>query len=155
MNSLILLIVNLCFNYLQPRFNNLHLHRRNHYSSCSESRPQAGAAVNVSPMMAAKTLLVFYMIQNLNTNNPQTLMIVSQHDLEIAVKNVVDKLLEERENKPETYLTAEATAKKLGVDRSTLWRWNKEGYLLTIKIGSKVRYKLSDVERLQKGEVYG
>ena len=84
----------------------------------------------------------------------QTLMIVSLHDLEVAVQNVVDKLLEQRENKPETYLTAEETAKRLGVDRSTLWRWNKEGYLRSIKIGSKVRYKLSDVERLQKGEVY-
>ena len=84
----------------------------------------------------------------------QTLMIVSLHDLEVAVQNVVDKLLEQRENKPETYLTAEETAKRLGVDRSTLWRWNKEGYLCSIKIGSKVRYKLSDVERLQKGEVY-
>ena len=80
--------------------------------------------------------------------------IVSLHDLELAVQNVVDKLLVQRENKPETYLTAEETAKRLGVDRSTLWRWNKEGYLLAIKIGSKVRYKLSDVERLQKGEVY-
>ena len=82
-------------------------------------------------------------------------MIVSQHDLEVAVQNVVDKLLEQRENKPETYLTVEETAKRLGVDRSTLWRWNKEGYLISIKIGSKVRYKLSDVERLQRGETYG
>lgn len=95
------------------------------------------------------------MIQNSNINGSQTLMIVSQHDLEVAVQNVVDKLLEQRENKPETYLTAEETAKRLNVDRSTLWRWNKEGYLLTIKIGSKVRYKLSDVERLQRGETYG
>lgn len=95
------------------------------------------------------------MIQNPNINGSQTLMIVSQHDLEVAVQNVVDKLLEQRENKPETYLTAEETAKRLNVDRSTLWRWNKEGYLLTIKIGSKVRYKLSDVERLQRGETYG
>ena len=80
---------------------------------------------------------------------------MSLHDLELAVQNFVDKLLVQRENKPETYLTAEETAKRLGVDRSTLWRWNKEGYLLAIKIGSKVRYKLSDVERLQKGEVLG
>ena len=95
------------------------------------------------------------MSENFNIHNSQTLMIVSLHDLEVAVQNVVDKLLEQRENKPETYLTAEETAKRLGVDRSTLWRWNKEGYLRSIKIGSKVRYKLSDVERLQKGEVLG
>ena len=79
-------------------------------------------------------------------------MIVSQDDLERVVQNAIDKLLEQRENKPEVYLTAE-TAKRLQVDRSTLWRWNKEGYLVSTKVGSKVRYKLSDVERIQKGEL--
>lgn len=50
-------------------------------------------------------------------------------------------------------MTAEETAKRLKVDRSTLWRWNKEGYLVANKVGNKVRYKLSDVERIQKGEL--
>ena len=76
-------------------------------------------------------------------------MIVSKDDLECIVQNAIDKLLEQRENKPEVFLTAEETAKRLKVNRSTLWRWNKEGYL----VGSKVRYKLSDVERIQKGEL--
>ena len=80
-------------------------------------------------------------------------MIVSQDDLERVVQNAIDKLLEQRENKPEVYLTAEETAKRLQVDRSTLWRWNKEGYLVSNKVGSKARYKLSDVERIQKGEL--
>lgn len=80
-------------------------------------------------------------------------MIVSQDDLERVVQNAIDKLLEKRENKPEVYLTAEETAKRLQVDRSTVWRWNKEGYLVSTKVGSKVRYKLSDVERIQKGEL--
>lgn len=78
---------------------------------------------------------------------------MSQDDLERVVQNAIDKLLEQRENKPEVYLTAEETAKRLQVDRSTLWRWNKEGYLVSAKVGSKVRYKLSDVERIQKGEL--
>ena len=80
-------------------------------------------------------------------------MIVSQDDLERVVQNAIDKLLEQRENKPEVYLTAEETAKRLQVDRSTLWRWNKEGYVVCATVGSKVRYKLSDVERIQKGEL--
>lgn len=80
-------------------------------------------------------------------------MFVSQDDLERVVQNAIDKLLEQRENKPEVYLTTEETAKRLQVNRSTLWRWNKEGYLVSIKVGSKVRYKLSDVERIQKGEL--
>ena len=91
------------------------------------------------------------MLEDLRSGNSQTLMIVSQDDLERVVQNAIDKLLEQRENKPEVYLTAEETAKRLQVDRSTLWRWNKEGYLVSAKVGSKVRYKLSDVERIQKG----
>ena len=93
------------------------------------------------------------MLEDLRSGNSQTLMIVSQDDLERVVQNAIDKLLEQRENKPEAYLTAEETAKRLQVDRSTLWRWNKEGYLVSAKVGSKVRYKLSDVERIQKGEL--
>ena len=83
------------------------------------------------------------MLEDLRSGNSQTLMIVSQDDLERVVQNAIDKLLEQRENKPEVYLTAE----------ETLWRWNKEGYLVSAKVGSKVRYKLSDVERIQKGEL--
>ena len=93
------------------------------------------------------------MLEDLRSGNSQTLMIVSQDDLERVVQNAIDKLLEQRDNKPEVYLTAEETAKRLQVDRSTLWRWNKEGYLVSAKVGSKVRYKLSDVERIQKGEL--
>ena len=93
------------------------------------------------------------MLEDLRSGNSQTLMIVSQDDLERVVQNAIDKLLEQRENKPEVYLTAEETAKRLQVDRSTLWRWNKEGYLVSAKVGSKVRYKLSDVELIQKGEL--
>lgn len=69
------------------------------------------------------------MLEDLRSGNSQTLMIVSQDDLERVVQNAIDKLLEQRENKPEVYLTAEETAKRLQVDRSTLWRWNKEGIL--------------------------
>ena len=50
----------------------------------------------------------------------------------------------------ERYLTAEETAQMLGVDKSTLWRWNKCGYLTNIKVGSKVRYRESDVRNLME-----
>lgn len=61
------------------------------------------------------------------------------------MKNFQENL---EKNKPieEKYLTADETAEILGVDKSTLWRWNKCGYLSNVKIGSKVRYRLTDVE---------
>ena len=50
----------------------------------------------------------------------------------------------------EVYLTAKETAGKLGVDLSTLWRWDKSGYLKKIKVGNTVRYRQSDVLNLME-----
>ena len=51
----------------------------------------------------------------------------------------------------ESYLSAQETADKLGVDVSTLWRWDKSGYLKKIKVGKKIRYRESDVLKLMEG----
>ena len=48
----------------------------------------------------------------------------------------------------EKYLTTNEVSKRLGVDDSTLWRWNKIGYLKKIKLGNKVFYKESDILKL-------
>jgi len=53
--------------------------------------------------------------------------------------------------KPEKYLTAQETADRLGVDISTLWRWNRSGYLRKIKVGAKPMYRESDIEKLMEG----
>lgn len=48
----------------------------------------------------------------------------------------------------ETYYTIEQTAKMLSVDKTTLWRWNKDGYLTHISIGGLRRYRKSDIQKL-------
>ena len=48
----------------------------------------------------------------------------------------------------ETYPSPDQVAKMLGVDRSTLWRWRKSGYLVPLEIGGKRRYKMSDVKQI-------
>ena len=53
----------------------------------------------------------------------------------------------------EIYITAKEAAKMLGVTLSTLWRWDNDKYLEKIKIGNKVRYRLSDVDRMIKGAI--
>ena len=50
------------------------------------------------------------------------------------------------------YLDVKQTCDILQVDRSTLWRWDKTGYLKPYRIGAKVRYKLSDINKLLSGE---
>lgn len=56
-----------------------------------------------------------------------------------------------RRQAEETYLTAKECAERLSVDLSTLWRWNKTGYLRKVKIGKKIFYRNSDIERLMEG----
>ena len=53
----------------------------------------------------------------------------------------------------ETYPSTDRVAEILDVDKSTLWRWKKNGYLVPIEIGGKRRYKMSDVKRILNGRV--
>lgn len=49
----------------------------------------------------------------------------------------------------ERYLTKPEAKQMCGnVCDATLWHWNKKGYLKPVKIGNKVRYRLSDIRRI-------
>jgi len=59
----------------------------------------------------------------------------------------------EAKREPEQYIARKQAAQMLGVDLSSLWRWNKQGYLVHIEVGGKRCYKLSDINRiLEKGQ---
>ena len=55
------------------------------------------------------------------------------------------------EARKEKYLTREEVKEICGVCDATLWHWNKKNYLNTIKIGNKVRYRMSDIRRILEG----
>ncbi len=55
---------------------------------------------------------------------------------------------EERERNELACVSREQACEMLGVSSGTLWRWNKEGYLKTIKVGYKVLYRKSDIENM-------
>ena len=57
----------------------------------------------------------------------------------------------ECEVKDETFLSVEETAKELRVTKPTLWRWDKDGYLKPVKIGGRVFYRRSDIDKLLRG----
>lgn len=46
-------------------------------------------------------------------------------------------------------------AKMLNVSLATLWRWAKDGYLVPVKIGTKVLYRATDIERMLTREGKG
>lgn len=54
-------------------------------------------------------------------------------------------------NKAETYPTTKQVSEMLSVDKVTLWRWNKKGYLKHIEFGGGRRYKMSEVKALMNG----
>lgn len=66
---------------------------------------------------------------------------------------VEDALMKQSARSASTLLTRDATAKRLGVDVSTLWRWDKSGYLKPVRIGRSVHYRLSDIEARERGEI--
>lgn len=47
----------------------------------------------------------------------------------------------------EKYLTAKQVADKLQVNRTTLWRWEKNGTLKPLKIGGVKRYSQDQIEK--------
>lgn len=97
-------------------------------------------------------VLMFYNDQN--TSPKQTTMVIMNiDDLREAFKAWNQEQIEANAPKEEIYITAKEAAKMLGVTLSTLWRWDSDKYLEKIKIGNKVRYRLSDVERMIKGAI--
>ena len=48
----------------------------------------------------------------------------------------------------EVLLTKKEVMEKFGVCHTTLWNWNKNKILIPAKVGKKVCYRQSDVERL-------
>lgn len=80
--------------------------------------------------------------------------VIDRDDLEIVLRDIVSETISEKSNtKPakECFLTAKHVAEKLGVTKTTLWRWEKENYLKPVRFGSKLRYRESDIIALMEG----
>ncbi len=91
-----------------------------------------------------------------NRNTPQNggvCFILSEADLRSVVKEMyheeqlrVKRAIEAQ--KERATITRQEASRMLNVTLSTLWRWNKDGYLTPVKIGSKVLYRTSDIEQM-------
>ena len=80
---------------------------------------------------------------------------VSLNDLTLFAKELVETTKQElqqqiTEANAETFPSPDEVAKILGVDRSTLWRWHKKGYLCHNEVGGKRKYRMSEVNAILK-----
>jgi excisionase family DNA binding protein len=94
------------------------------------------------------------------TSNPElakdiTLQVKGSDLLDFATRLVQDTASEveakvKAENKPDELLTRQQVAKMLGATLTTLWHWDNKNILNPVRIGTKVRYRRSDVEKAMK-----
>ncbi len=81
---------------------------------------------------------------------------VKLDDLKAIFKEVAGNLKPTRqEPPPEEFLSRREVLVHLGIDSSTLWSWEKTGYIRSFPFGGRKRYKLSDVEAIRTGSKGG
>lgn len=95
-------------------------------------------------------------LQHLLESGSNITVSVSLIDLKEFANTLIDNTKRELElavisDKAETYPSPKQVCEILNVDLSTLWRWNKKGYLKPSEIGGKRRYKMSEVKRILNG----
>ena len=80
--------------------------------------------------------------------NGEDLLEFSNDLINRAKNELATEIVEARK---ERYLTKAEVKEICDVCDATLWHWNKKGYLKVIKIGNKVRYRMSDIRRILEG----
>ena len=73
--------------------------------------------------------------------------------IRLEVSNLINRAKEElatqvAEARKVRFLTKEQVKELCGVCDATLWHWNRKGYLKAVKIGNKIRYRTSDIQRI-------
>lgn len=77
-----------------------------------------------------------------------------------AIARVIQSRLDAEDNMPleeerkddDTLISKQDVKDRFNVSDTTLWLWGKKNYLVPVKIGRKVMYRLSDIKRLVNGK---
>lgn len=97
-------------------------------------------------------------LEKILADAPKVSVTVTIEDLKTFATEVANQVISslDRVSKEEiVWLSVEQVAHRLGVNKATLWRWNKTGYLTGTKFGAKLRYKESDLVRIESSEKKG
>lgn len=92
-------------------------------------------------------------IRNIIENEQNVQIVVNAADLkELILEWTNEKESQIEAMKADVHLTPSEAASALKITKPTLWRWQKAGHLIPIKIAGKVYYKKSDIDRILAGE---
>lgn len=138
--------------YLSPKF----------YSEiCNVKQLKRLQTISVNRFAAVDALQNNSIQNNMNLNrileeSGNITIAVSLVDLKQFAVEIIESTKRDLEevvisDKAETYPTPKQVCKILNVDASTLWRWNKRGYLCPAMVGGKRRYKMSEVKAILNG----
>lgn len=89
--------------------------------------------------------------------NTTTIYQICEADLEAVLGRMFGRMMDEARHIASTeakdaLLTPDQAADTLQISKVTLWRWEKQGYLVPVSIGGKKRYKSRDIQRIiEKG----
>jgi len=92
-------------------------------------------------------------IEHILSSGANVQLIVNPADLrEYSIKLIDSVLKKDDQNSKESFLTTNEAAQYLGVTYTTMWRYEKNNYLVPIRIGGRKRYRLSDLEKINGKE---
>lgn len=82
---------------------------------------------------------------------PEDLLYLVKQTIEAAKNELLPVMVSAAK---EALLTKQEVMEKYGVCHTTLWNWGRNNILIPVKVGKKVCYRQSDVERLilEKGK---
>ncbi len=88
---------------------------------------------------------------------PGTIISVQVKDLVSANERLVERTIADlekmiAERRETIYMTKDQVLAKLNVAPSTLWRWQKRGYLVPVKVGGENRYRSTDIDKILEVE---
>jgi hypothetical protein len=73
-------------------------------------------------------------------------------DLREIFKEMVGSIKPKAADQPsEEFLSRKEVLNTLKIDSSTLWSWEKTGYIKSYPFGGRKRYKLADIEAIRTG----
>ncbi len=86
--------------------------------------------------------------------NMDNILILNKNDLRELLKEMIPEQPKQtapaKVNDEEVLFTTDEACKILKCSKPTLHRWKKEGIIPFVRIGSNIRYKKSDLEKLGK-----